>query len=80
MEKKQIRNIKKEKTKYNNDSEYKEQCYSIRIWISLKLVTSIYIRDTRIEIFEENEYKLEVNKFDKESGGLYEIEGLGNFK
>jgi hypothetical protein len=29
------------------------------------LITSIYKRDTRIEIFEENEYKLQVKKYDK---------------
>ena len=28
------------------------------------LITSIYKRDTRIEIFEENEYKLQVNKYE----------------
>ena len=29
------------------------------------LISSIFKRDTRIEIFEENEYKLQVNKNDK---------------
>ena len=29
------------------------------------LISSIYKRDTRIEIFEECEYKLQVNKYDK---------------
>ena len=35
------------------------------------LITSIYKRDTRIEIFEENEYKLQVNKNDKKGVVVY---------
>ena len=45
------------------------------------LITSIYKRDTRIEIFEENEYKLQVNKYDKKGcGGICEIVGLDEFQ
>ena len=45
------------------------------------LITSIYKRDTRIEIFEENEYKLQVNKSDKIGcGGICEIVGLKEFQ
>ncbi len=35
------------------------------------LITSIYKRDTIIEIFEENEYKLQVNKYDKKDVAVY---------
>jgi hypothetical protein len=45
------------------------------------LITSIYKRNTRIEIFEENEYKLQVNKSDKKGcGGICEIVGLEEFQ
>ncbi len=45
------------------------------------LITSIYLRDTRIEIFEENEYKLQVKKYDKKGcGGICEIVGLDEFQ
>ena len=45
------------------------------------LISSIYKRDTRIEIFEENEYKLQVNKNDKKGrGGICEIVGLEEFQ
>ena len=45
------------------------------------LISSIYKRDTRLEIFEENEYKLQVNKFDKKGrGGICEIVGLDDFQ
>ncbi len=41
------------------------------------LITSIYKRDTRIEIFEGSEYKLQVNKYDKKGcGGICEIVGV----
>ena len=29
------------------------------------LITSIYKRNTRIEVFEESEYKIQVKKYDK---------------
>ena len=35
------------------------------------LISSIYNRDTRIEIFEEKEYKLQVNKKDKKRAWRY---------
>ena len=35
------------------------------------LITSIYKRDTRIEIFEENEYNLQVKKYDKNCVAKY---------
>jgi hypothetical protein len=45
------------------------------------LITSIYKRDTRIEIFEENEYELQVNKYDKKGcGGICEIVGVEEFQ
>jgi hypothetical protein len=45
------------------------------------LISSIYKRDTRIEIFDENEYKLQVNKNDKKGrGGICEIVGLEDFQ
>ena len=45
------------------------------------LITSIYKRDTRIEVFEENEYKLQVNKYDKKGcGGICEIVGIDEFQ
>jgi len=41
------------------------------------LITSIYKRDTRIEIFEESEYKIQVKKYDKKGcGGICEIVGV----
>jgi hypothetical protein len=45
------------------------------------LISSIYKRDTRIEISDENEYKLQVNKSDKKGrGGICEIVGLEDFQ
>jgi hypothetical protein len=45
------------------------------------LITSIEKRDTRIEIFEESEYKLQVNKYDKKGcGGICEIVGVDQFQ
>ena len=45
------------------------------------LITSIYKRNTRIEVFEECEYKLQVNKYDKKGcGGICEIVGLEEFQ
>ena len=45
------------------------------------LISSIYKRNTRIEIFEENEYKLQVNKSDKIGcGGICEMVGLKEFQ
>ena len=45
------------------------------------LISSIFKRDTRIEIFEEKEYKLQVNKNDKKGrGGICEIVGLEEFQ
>ena len=45
------------------------------------LISSIYKRNTRIEIFEENEYKLQVKKSDKLGcGGICEIVGLKEFQ
>ena len=45
------------------------------------LISSIYKRDTRIEIFEEKEYKLQVNKNDKKGrGGICEIVGVDEFQ
>jgi hypothetical protein len=35
------------------------------------LITSIYKRDTRIEIFEENKYKLQVNNMTKKDVVVY---------
>ena len=35
------------------------------------LISSIFKRDTRIEIFEEKEYKLQVNKNDKKGVAVY---------
>ncbi len=45
------------------------------------LITSIFKRDTRIETRDENEYKLQVKKFDKKGcGGICEIVGLDEFQ
>jgi hypothetical protein len=45
------------------------------------LITSIHKRDTRIEIFEENECKLQVNKYDKKGcGGISEKVGVDIFQ
>ena len=45
------------------------------------LITSIYKRDTRIEIFEENEYKSQVKKYDKKGcGGICEIVGIDDLQ
>ena len=45
------------------------------------LITSIYKRDTRIDVLEKNEYKLQVNKYDKKGcGGICEIVGLDEFQ
>ncbi len=45
------------------------------------LITSIYKRDTWIEIFEESEYKLQVNNYDKKGcGGICEIVGFDEFQ
>ncbi len=35
------------------------------------LITSIYKRDTKIEIFEENEYKLQVKNMIKKDVAVY---------
>jgi len=41
------------------------------------LIISIYKRDTRIEVLEENEYKLHVKTYDKQGcGGICEIVGV----
>ncbi len=41
------------------------------------LITSIYKRNTRIEVFEECEYKLQENKYDKKGyDGICEIVGM----
>ena len=56
--------------KYNNMNKFERV-----------LITSIYKRDTRIEIFEENEYKLQVNKSDKKGcGGICELVGVDEFQ
>ena len=45
------------------------------------LISSIFKRNTRIEVFEECEYKLQVNKYDKKGcGGICEIVGLEEFQ
>ena len=45
------------------------------------LITSIYKRDTRIEVHNEDEYNLQVKKFDKKGcGGICEIVGLDEFQ
>ena len=45
------------------------------------LISSIFKRNTRIEVFEECEYKLQVKKNDKEGrGGICEIVGLEEFQ
>ncbi len=45
------------------------------------LIASIYKRDTTIEIFEECEYKLQVNEYDKNGCGcICEIVGLEEFQ
>ncbi len=45
------------------------------------LITSIYKRDTRIEVHNEDEYKLQVKKFDKKGcGGICELAGFDEFQ
>ncbi len=45
------------------------------------LISSVYKRDTRIETRDENEYKLQVKKFDKKGcGGICEIVGVDDLQ